>query len=249
MTGEPDGTPSHPPMPSRPPRPIPPERGHVPPKWAWWVVGILIPVLGLVVTLIAQSGTSSSRGAPVPSSTGSGGLPAPERAVTADPSETPADDVVTTLPPPASPSEAPVKILRTGDFTLIEGYSADLEHGTVGVSVKNPDMAWSGGDEFSALNGRVADTSRGATPKTCAKALDNSSSTGWMVAGLEGTWFCMPTSANHLAAVEWLGLGDGGNRYHYIDRVLCGVGSLSSSWGGVRGVGLFRTGCGRLWSR
>lgn len=206
-------------MPSQPPRPVPPESpepSHGPPKWAWWVVGILIPVLGLVVTLIAQSGTSSSRGAPAPSSTESRGLPTPETSATADPSETPADDVVTTLSPLPSPSKAAAKILRTGDFTLIEGYSADLEHGTVGASVKNPDMAWTGGDEFAAMNGRVADTSQGATPKICAKALDNSSSTGWMVSGLEGTWFCMPTSANHLAAVEWLGLGDGGNRYHYI---------------------------------
>ncbi|MGI5048250.1 hypothetical protein ACM9HD_33060 [Streptomyces sp. JAC25] len=34
-----------------------------------------------------------------------------------------------------------------------------------------------------------------------------------------------------------------------LDRVPCGFGSLGQSWGGVRGVGLFRTGCGRSRSR
>ncbi|OUC95459.1 hypothetical protein CA983_33415 [Streptomyces swartbergensis] len=35
----------------------------------------------------------------------------------------------------------------------------------------------------------------------------------------------------------------------HLDGVLCGAGSLNGSWGGVRGVGLFRTGCGRSRSR
>lgn len=219
MTREPDAAPSHPPMPSQPPRPTlpeppaPPEPGHGPPKWSWWVVGIVIPVFGLVVTLITQSGNNGSHGAPVTSPTTTQEQAAADPTET--PTQTPADDVVTTLSPSPSPSKT-TKILKTGDFTLLKGYSADLEHGTVGASVKNPDMAWNGSDEFSAMNGRVADTHEGATPKTCAEALDSPSSTGWMVSGLEGTWFCMPTSANHLAAVEWLGSGDGGIRYHYI---------------------------------
>lgn len=226
MTGEPDGARPHPPMPAQPPRPVPPPPagppsppapGHGAPKWAWWVVGILIPVLGLVVTLITQSWTNSSRITPPSSSAAPKESVAPEGPSPADPTESPTTgDGVTTLSPSPSPSQASVKILRTGDFTLSRGYSADLEHGTVGETVESPDMAWNGGDEFSAMNGRVADTHRGATPKICAKALDSSRSTGWMVAGLEGTWYCMPTSANHLAAVEWLGSGDGGPRFHYI---------------------------------
>ncbi|WP_416965086.1 hypothetical protein [Streptomyces sp. Agncl-13] len=170
-------------------------------------------MFGLVVTLITQSGNNGSHGAPVTSPTTSQEQAAADPTET--PTETPADDVVTTSSPSPSPSQT-TKILKTGDFTLLDGYSADLEHGTVGASVKNPDMAWDGGDEFSAMNGRVADTRKGATPKTCAEALESPSSTGWMVPGLEGTWFCMPTSANHLAAVEWLGSEDGGIRYHYI---------------------------------
>lgn len=207
-------------MPSHPPLPTPPAPGHGPPRWAWWVVGILIPVLGLIVTLITQSGNNSPRDAATQPSAAAvepvtPETPTSETPATADPSESTADDVVTVSPSP-SPSQASAKILRTGDFTLARGHSADLEHGTVGTSVKNPDMAWHGGDEFSAMNGRVADTWRGATPTICAKALDSPRSTGWMVAGLEGTWFCMPTSANHLAAVEWLGDGEGGLQFHYI---------------------------------
>ncbi|MFQ6144186.1 hypothetical protein ACLMNJ_14040 [Streptomyces seoulensis] len=183
-------------------------------------------MLGLVVTLITQSGNNSPRDAaaqpsapsvePVTPETPTSETPTSETPATADPSESTADDVVTTVSPSPSPSQTSAKILRTGDFTLARGHSADLEHGTVGPSVKNPDMAWHGGDEFSAMNGRVADTQKGATPKICAKALDSPRSTGWMVAGLEGTWFCMPTSANHLAAVEWLGDGEGGLQFHYI---------------------------------
>ncbi|WP_225835549.1 hypothetical protein [Streptomyces sp. NK08204] len=173
-------------------------------------------MLGLVVTLITQSGNGSSRGALAPSSKVSQEPVTPETPTAVDPGESTADGTVTTLSPSPSPSKTPVKILRTGDFTLSRGYSADLEHGTVGASVKSPDMAWNGGDEFSAMNGRVADTHEGATPKICAKALDDPRSTGWMVYGLEGTWYCMPTSANHLAAVEWLGDSADGPQFHYI---------------------------------
>lgn len=179
-------------------------------------------MLGLVVTLITQSGGNASRDAPAQAPAASREVSTPETSPTpgtpsaADPGATSANDVVTTSSPSPSPSKAPVKILRTGDFTLLKGYSADLEHGTVGTSVANPDMAWNGGDTFAAMNGRVARSSEGATPKNCAKTLDYASPTGWMVPNLEGAWFCMPTSANHLAAVEWLDSGEDGVRYHYI---------------------------------
>lgn len=32
-----------------------------------------------------------------------------------------------------------------------------------------------------------------------------------------GSWFCMPTSAGHVAGLEYLGPGEGGRRqFHYI---------------------------------
>ncbi|MFF7363837.1 hypothetical protein [Streptomyces sp. NPDC008125] len=182
-----------------------------------------MPVLGLIVTLVVQTGNNTSRDPLAPPSAAArdsaepGSPVAPGTSETAAPAETPADDVVTTTSPSPSPSEGSAKILRTGEFTLAEGTSADLEHGTVGASVASPDMAWSGGGSFSALNGRVAEPSQGATPKVCDHVLRTfPQPTGEMNSGLEGTWFCMPTSANHLAAVAWLGRGEDGMRFHYI---------------------------------
>ncbi|MGW2278243.1 hypothetical protein [Streptomyces sp. NPDC001770] len=234
MTHEPGGAHPHPPMPAQPPRPAPqetprpappepPRPDHGPPKWSWWVVGILVPVLGLIVTLVVQAGNNASRDPLAPPSAAAQDSAEPESPAspgtseTPGPAETPAGDVVTTAPPSPSPSQGSAKILRTGEFTLAEGNSADLEHGTVGASVESPDMAWSGGGSFSALNGRVAEPSEGATPKVCDHVLRAfPQPTGEMNSGLEGTWFCMPTSANHLAAVAWLGRGTDGMRFHYI---------------------------------
>ncbi|MFD6528454.1 hypothetical protein [Streptomyces sp. NPDC060184] len=251
MTHETGGSSPHPPMPAQPPRPAPqespgpapqeppraappepPRPDHAPPKWSWWVVGILVPVLGLIVTLIVQTGNSTSRDPLAPPSAASrdsaeSATPAGSgTSETTDPDGTPADDDTLTSPSPSpseaspsepSPSEPSTKILRTGDFTLAEGNSADLEHGTVGASVESPDMAWSGGGSFSVLNGRVAEPSQGATPRVCADMLLTFPHvTAEMNYGLEGTWYCMPTSANHLAAVAWLGRGHDGMRFHYI---------------------------------
>ncbi|MEU3658646.1 hypothetical protein AB0E77_02590 [Streptomyces sp. NPDC032940] len=201
---------------------MPPQPVHGAPRWAWWVVGILVPVLGLVVTLINQSGNAPSHSSPAPPAPAPAASAAPGTSAAEDPSEPAtdepaADEAVTTLSPSPSPSRTSAEILKRGDFSLAEGDSADLEHGTVGPSVASPDMSWSGGDEFSAMNGRVSTSSSGATPRACAHVLEAfPRATGWMAAGTEGTWFCMPTSANHLAAVEWLGSDENGMRFHYI---------------------------------
>ncbi|MGW0855299.1 hypothetical protein [Streptomyces sp. NPDC002690] len=186
-------------------------------------MGILVPVLGLVVTLVVGTSGSASRGVLAPPSATAGDPTAPGASAptgapeSAAPDETPADDVVTSSSPSPSPSETSTKVIKRGDFTLTEGSSANLEHGVVGTSVPSPDMAWSGGESFSPLNGHVADSPKGATPRECAHMLTAfPQATGEMNTGEEGTWFCLPTSANHLAAVEWLGSGDGGMRFHFI---------------------------------
>lgn len=224
MTGEPGEARAHPPMPAQPPRPTPPEppqpAHHGPPKWSWWVVGILIPVLGVLATLFAQSDNKDPRdaGPAAGSSTESqASSPTADADESANPDETPGHEDLTTPTPSPSHTAAP-KILKTGDFTLAEGHSADLEHGTVGESVKAPDMSWSGGVYYSAMNGRAGQPRGGATAKTCAAALMDSdvNQTVEISDGSEGLWYCMPTSANHLAAVEWLGFGEKGERFHYI---------------------------------
>lgn len=54
-----------PPPPSSPPLPTPPQPQQ--PRWAWWVVGVLIPVVGIIVTLIiSNQGSSPSAGSDPP---------------------------------------------------------------------------------------------------------------------------------------------------------------------------------------
>ncbi|MGW7315789.1 hypothetical protein [Streptomyces sp. NPDC054865] len=48
---------------------------------------------------------------------------------------------------------------------------------------------------------------------------------------------------------HWLCPSQVMSRRRELDRVLCGEASLTSVWGGVLGVGLFRTDCGRSRSR
>ncbi|MEW2115924.1 hypothetical protein AB0945_12125 [Streptomyces sp. NPDC005474] len=46
------------------PPPYPPSQGPQQPRWAWWVVGIVIPVVGLLVTvLVSRPGSSDDKGA------------------------------------------------------------------------------------------------------------------------------------------------------------------------------------------
>lgn len=67
MTGDSDDSASRassspfPPPPSSSPPPTPPQPQQ--PRWAWWVVGVLIPVIGIIVTLIVSNqGSSPSAG-------------------------------------------------------------------------------------------------------------------------------------------------------------------------------------------
>lgn len=55
------------PSPFPPPPPAPPQQ----PRWAWWVAGILIPVVGIVVTLIVGSKSPSTESNPTASKAGS----------------------------------------------------------------------------------------------------------------------------------------------------------------------------------
>ncbi len=71
--GEQDMASQNPPPagPAYAPPPYPPSQGPQQPRWAWWVVGIVIPVVGLLVTvLVSRPGSSDDKGAePAPTST------------------------------------------------------------------------------------------------------------------------------------------------------------------------------------
>ncbi|MET9149402.1 hypothetical protein [Streptomyces sp. NPDC004042] len=237
MTHGSDGArPPVPPRPSQPPQPPPPvpPAGHGAPRWAWWVVGILIPVAGLVVTVATQqrpgsppsvaapsSGDAVVPGSPVITPAATSG--APDAPSEADAASSPdgeagadADAGADTGSPSPTPSGTPAAaVLRTGDLSLESGDSADLEHGTTGKSVRAPDIAWSGSDDFSVLSGRITAATGGVTPARCVHNLRSyTNGSGWM--SQDGEWFCLPTSAGHVAALEYLGRDEGRRRFHYI---------------------------------
>lgn len=212
MAHDPDGSP--PPLPPHPPHVPPhgPPTGHGAPRWAWWVVGIVIPVVGLVVTVLTQQRPDAPQAKP----------PSEHAPTAAPPASTPAapgasadEDTLTDSPSPTPSATAPA-ILRSGTFALEPGSRADLEHGTTGKSVESPDVSWSGNDYFAALNGRVASSLEGATPTICADLIRDHSR-GMARMAPSGSWFCMPTSAAHVAALEYLGPDEDGRRqFHYI---------------------------------
>ncbi|MEU9375897.1 hypothetical protein AB0D94_19215 [Streptomyces sp. NPDC048255] len=113
MTGtvgqpDPEGVP---PRPDEPPHPVAGAgavpAGH-PPRWAWWVIGIVVPVLGTAATVFATTGKKDpsppATGAPAPASAS-----APSAAPASGPpgSATPSVGPVTPLPGPSSVSASP----------------------------------------------------------------------------------------------------------------------------------------------
>ncbi|MFE1555197.1 RICIN domain-containing protein [Streptomyces sp. NPDC058734] len=94
--------------------------GHAPPRWAWWVVGVVIPLAGVLATVLAaqQRTAPAAPGAP-PSDVRTGGAapaaptPAPSPAVTPPASGTPGPDpwaspaAPTAKPPAPAPAATP----------------------------------------------------------------------------------------------------------------------------------------------
>ncbi|MFE6665821.1 hypothetical protein ACFVFH_19970 [Streptomyces sp. NPDC057697] len=172
----------------------------------------MIPVIGLVVTVLTQQRSDTPQTSPPP---GHAPTAAPPASPPAEPDASADEDTAKDSPSP-SPSKTAPAVLRSGTFALEQGGLADLEHGTAGKSVESPDMSWSGNDSFSALNGRVASSLTGATPTTCADLIRDHS-LGMARMAPAGSWFCLPTSAGHVAGLEYLGPGEGGRRqFHYI---------------------------------
>ncbi|NEB11319.1 hypothetical protein G3I32_21180 [Streptomyces coelicoflavus] len=171
-------------------------------------------MVGIVVTVATQQQSGSPSAVPPAGGTPTAAAASP-RPASASPSASEsavAEESTSTSP---SPSTA-VSVIRTGDFALTPGDSADLEHGTAGPSVKNPDLSWGGDDRFSALNGRIARSLDGVTAADCTRLIRKyPQGTGDM--GMEGSWFCTTTGAGHVAAVEFLGRAEGAQRrFHFI---------------------------------
>jgi hypothetical protein len=115
------------PEPSPPLPPGPPSRPRSePPRWAWWVGGILIPVIGILVTLIAGRDTPSDS----PQAHGPG--PA-EGAGTPTAPQTPTDSTPSPVAPTRSASPASTKPSPAGKGPA--GYT--LEEYAWGISAKD----------------------------------------------------------------------------------------------------------------
>ncbi|MFD9409957.1 hypothetical protein ACFWBN_23490 [Streptomyces sp. NPDC059989] len=97
-----------PPMPGQPPQmgPVPPvaPSGH-PPRWAWWVIGIVVPVVGTVATVFA----TSERNDPPPHAAGAS-APAASASTpqtTPSPSKSATPSVAPLAPSPGTSSTSP----------------------------------------------------------------------------------------------------------------------------------------------
>ncbi|MGW7436562.1 hypothetical protein [Streptomyces sp. NPDC054849] len=112
-----------PPMPAQPPQPghVPqpaPSGGH-PPRWAWWVIGIVVPVVGTVATVFATSGRNDAQ---PPSAGGTASaVTASNPVVASSPSKsaTPSVAPLVTRPGTASPSPTPS---AASDLSAPAGY-------------------------------------------------------------------------------------------------------------------------------
>ncbi|MEV8532916.1 hypothetical protein [Streptomyces sp. NPDC051211] len=119
--GQPDprGVPPRPAAP--PPMPVglePVQHGN-PPRWAWWVIGIVIPVMGTAVTLLAASGNKE----PSPRGAASGPTVAPASTPTPTPSPSPSpSSSIAPLPGPPSASPSAPGSSGPQDLTAPAGY-------------------------------------------------------------------------------------------------------------------------------
>ncbi|MFJ9433586.1 RICIN domain-containing protein [Streptomyces sp. NPDC101490] len=115
-TGSTDGSSgtAGPPGAAAPAAPVP----HQPPRWAWWVAGIAVPLTGVVATL-AIGAQRSGPAVPVPSAAPPGAVapPVPSAPVTSASPSGPAGTPSATAPPststPPAPPRTPVPSPRT----------------------------------------------------------------------------------------------------------------------------------------
>ncbi|MCX4696269.1 hypothetical protein [Streptomyces sp. NBC_01408] len=96
--------------------------GH-PPRWAWWVIGIVVPVLGTAATVFATAGKKEpsppAAGAPAPPSASASA--APSAAPASGPSGSATPSVAPLIPSPG-PSSASASPSASPDLSAPAGY-------------------------------------------------------------------------------------------------------------------------------
>ncbi|NEC03180.1 hypothetical protein [Streptomyces anulatus] len=119
-------TPAAPGTPPPPPPPHPPSPPRTdPPRWAWWVGGIAIPLVGILVTVVFGGNDPGPAAAPAPGSDNSATQPA-----STGPSGTPSSEEPEPEPPAPSddaPSaSASASASPEADLTAPDGYAKAL---------------------------------------------------------------------------------------------------------------------------
>ncbi|MGA4545134.1 hypothetical protein ACPA54_34610 [Uniformispora flossi] len=178
------------------------------PKWAWWVVGIVIPLIGIVVSIqLATKSDSggSAGGSSDPSSDGKGS------AQSANPAAPQAAGTPGSGSNPTAPAAGqPAKVLAgPTKFTLSSGSNyVDLDSSspvprpagkgadaTVGFNVPPPALDVPGSSNVLAL---VADQGAEPTRDECSRAIGKN---GTYTSGemKVGTRYCLQTDEGHIA--------------------------------------------------
>jgi hypothetical protein len=192
-----------------------PQQPHQP-RWAWWIVGIVIPVVGILVTiLVARPGSSDGDG-------GSNVESAPS--TSAQPSRAgQADSAAQSSAPPAAGKEkwqrlyGPEKVKAEADITgtyfdldtpkpLVVSSGADGADLTFGSSVNDPSM---GTPESSNNLAPWPDTGTAPTAEGCQESVDRNGS--YSASPLKrGDQFCLLTGEGRVAYIKVVTAPDSG---------------------------------------
>ncbi|MGW0664856.1 hypothetical protein [Streptodolium elevatio] len=182
--------------------------GRREPRWAWWVIGIVIPVIGIAVTLWAATLPASDPGGSAKADT-AGGTGTPRAPAQARP-EAPDSGATAQMSPSAeTPREL---VVRSADIMLEPGLNyVDLDAlpPTAAPSADGADLMalFDRGDRGLVTEGSATALARlptggpPPTPAQCAAALK---AHGGHQAGAPtvGARFCAATGEGHLAYLE-----------------------------------------------
>ncbi|MDX3456898.1 hypothetical protein PV396_33950 [Streptomyces sp. ME02-8801-2C] len=195
--------PGYPPHPQWHPAPPTPPQAPQPPRWAWWVVGIVIPVVGLLVTVLVSRPNSSDGG----TDGNAAQAPTPTR------SSAPADAAGQEQPAPAPPKGVGAEKALFGPETLDAdmtnaGSYIDLDgSGPVvsGTSIRSADIIFGASLGLfvpgSASNlAPLPDSGAAPTAGECVDAVQEAGS--YTADAKPGSRFCLMTGKGRVAYLK-----------------------------------------------
>ncbi|MFH8411435.1 Rmf/CrpP fold protein [Streptomyces sp. NPDC018019] len=180
-------------------------RAH-PPKWAWWVVGIAIPLLGILVTLL-------SSGSETPSS--SAAKPSPGSTAKAETTAAPSADGQSNGRPPVRSGPVELSIAGTTGGGYIDldaipplaAISAEPKGTDVHISMTTgaPDISMDGGAQTLAA---LPATEPEPSEKACAERIKQNGT--YLSQMSRGARFCVQTTEGRTAYIKVVAAPEGG---------------------------------------